>query len=222
LFPDDEMPAVNEPRRPSFTLPRVYPITDVLMSGLSHGEQVERLIAGGGRLIQLRDKNVSPRDFYQSARRAAEIAAAHNVPIIINDRVDIALALGLGVHLGQDDLPPEQAREILGPNAIIGFSTHTLEQAKLATALPVHYIAFGPIFETASKPDTEPTVGLELLRTVRMLIGATPLVAIGGITLQNAASVLAAGADCIAVIGAVVGEGASVERLMQELTAAAN
>jgi len=213
---------VNDPRRASFELPRVYPITDVSMSGLSHAEQVGRLIGGGARVIQLRDKNATPRDFYRSAQQAAEVAKTHSVAIIINDRVDIALALGLGVHLGQDDLPPEQAREILGPNAIIGSSTHTLEQAKQAAALPIDYIAFGPIFETASKSDTEPTVGLELLRTVHTLIGSTPLVAIGGITLQNASSVFAAGADSIAVIGAIVGDGASIERRMQKLNEAAS
>ena len=216
------MPPLNDPRRAGFELPRVYPITDVSISGLSHAQQVESLIAGGARIIQLRDKNATPRDFYQSAKLAAEIASAHDVAIIINDRVDIALALGVGVHLGQDDLPPGRAREILGPDAIIGFSTHTLEQAKRAAALPVDYIAFGPIFQTASKPDTEPTVGLDLLRAVRPLIGSTPLVAIGGITLQNATSIFAAGADSIAVIGAVVGDGSSIERRMQEVTEAAS
>jgi thiamine-phosphate pyrophosphorylase len=105
-------------------LPKIYPITDVRLSGLSHAEQVKRLIDGGARFIQLREKHASPKDFYESASEALKIARENRVKIVINDRVDIALALKAdGVHLGQDDLPPAEARKILGEKAIIGRKT---------------------------------------------------------------------------------------------------
>ena len=149
------------------SLPKVYPITDTRLSGLSHVEQVERLAAGGATLIQLRDKSLSPLEFFELAKSAMEFARRRSIRIIINDRSDIALATKAdGVHLGQDDLAPEAARRILGPDAIIGFSTHNLEQARHALSLPIDYLAIGPIFATSTKTDTEPTVGLEGLRSV--------------------------------------------------------
>src|SRR5687768_11240200 len=135
-----------------FSLPKIYPITDVSISKLSHLEQVEKLIEGGAKLIQLRDKNASSKDFYEAAKKVIEFARPKKVKIIINDRVDIALVLKAdGVHLGQDDLPPPHARKILGNKAIIGFSTHTLSQAVEAVNLPIDYLAIGPIFPTSSK-----------------------------------------------------------------------
>src|ERR1700750_1762555 len=114
----------------SFELPKLYPITDRRLSGLSHAEQAARLIEGGAALIQLREKHLSPREFYVEAEAALKIARARGVKLIINDRADIALALGAdGVHLGQDDMPPEAARALLGEGAVIGFSTHSAEQA---------------------------------------------------------------------------------------------
>jgi thiamine-phosphate pyrophosphorylase len=184
---------------------RVYPITDVRLSGLSHAEQVERLSEGGATLIQLREKHASPREFYKEAERALLVARKHDVRIIINDRVDIALALKAdGVHLGQDDLPPEAARRLLGDKAIIGFSTHTIAQAREAVRMPVDYVAFGPIFVTASKADPDQTVGLDGLHRVREAIGSAPLVAIGGINQENATQVLSNGVDAIAVISALL------------------
>lgn len=182
------------------TIPRVYAITDRQMTGLTHAEQVRRLAAGGIRLVQLRDKTASPREFYRAAADAVDVAAEWGVQLIINDRVDIALAVGAaGVHVGQDDLPPEKARALLGPGRIVGVSTHSLEQALMADRLPVDYIAIGPIFPTTTKSDHEPVVGLELIRTLRPLIHK-PLVAIGGITLETAPQVIGAGADAVAVI----------------------
>lgn len=184
---------------------RVYPITDVRLSGLSHAEQVERLSEGGATLIQLREKHAAPREFYKEAERALQVARKHDVRIIINDRVDIALALKAdGVHLGQDDLPPEAARQLLGDKAIIGFSTHTIEQAREATRMPVDYVAFGPIFVTSSKADPDPTVGLNKLQRVREAIGSAPLVAIGGINQENVTQVLSIGVDAIAFISALL------------------
>src|SRR5947209_8340722 len=159
---------------------KLYPITDTARSGLSHAEQVERMIAGGATLIQLRDKTSAAREFHQQARLAIKIAKPRGARLIINDRIDIALAIGAaGVHLGQDDLPPAAAREILGPDAIIGYSTHSLEQARLARTLPVDYIAIGPVFETTTKANPHPTVGLHNLRRLRDALPTNPLVAIG-------------------------------------------
>ena len=130
-----------------FTLPKIYPITDRRISGLSHIGQVQRLIDGGATLIQIRDKDAAGGEFYTAAVEAIEYARSRGVTIIVNDRVDIGMASGAdGVHLGQDDLPPEHARKLLGDNAIIGFSTHSVEQALDAIKLPVDYIAIGPIF----------------------------------------------------------------------------
>lgn len=180
---------------------RLYPVTDRILSALSHADQVLQLSEGGASLVQLRDKKVSPAEFYAQAEEALRIARERGLKIIINDRVDIALALNAdGVHLGQDDLPPEAARRILGPDAIIGFSTHTPRQARVAAQMPIDYIAIGPIFATASKEASNSPVGIEGLRLVRQAVGKIPLVAIGGITVENCGSVLNAGADVVAVI----------------------
>jgi thiamine-phosphate pyrophosphorylase len=194
-----------------FDLPKVYPITDARLSGLSHAEQVSRLRAGGAELVQLREKHLSPGDFYGEAEAALLVAREVGVRLIINDRVDIALALRAdGVHLGQDDLSPVAARRLLGQRAIIGFSTHNLEQARAAAQLPVDYIAIGPIFGTNSKENPDPPVGLDELARVRAAVGPVPLVAIGGINQENARACLAAGADSVAVIGALLSEPAEI------------
>ena len=189
----------------SFQLPRVYPLTDVQLSGLSHADQVRLLSLGGATLIQLREKHLPALQLYEHARAVLNVAAASGVQLIINDRVDVALAVGAhGVHLGQDDMPPEAARRVLGDKAIIGYSTHTIDQAKKALTLPIDYIAIGPIFETATKSDTSPTLGLDGLRAVREALGDFPLVAIGGISHANARAVIETGADSIAVISALL------------------
>ena len=182
-------------------LPKIYPITDTRLTKLSHTAQVEKLIDGGALIIQLREKYASPKEFYDDAKTAIEIARQNSVKIIINDRVDIALALEAdGVHLGQDDLPPAEARRILGENAIIGFSTHSIEQAISAAQLPIDYAAIGPVFATATKENPDETVGIEGVRRVREAIRDFPLVAIGGIGAENFREVFQAGADSVAVI----------------------
>ena len=184
-------------------LPPIYPITDVNLSGLSHAEQVKQLARGGANFIQLRDKTSSPREFYEAVVTAVATARDLGVRIIINDRVDIALACEAdGVHLGQDDLSPAVARKLLGDKAIIGFSTHSIDQAEAAAKLPVDYIAIGPIFPTSTKQNADPAVGLEGLKKVRNAIGSIPLVAIGGITRENISEVLKS-ADSAAVISAL-------------------
>ena len=188
-----------------FRLPRVYPLTDVQLSGLSHAEQVRLLSLGGAGLIQLREKRLPALHFYEHAKAAVAVAKESGAQVIINDRVDVALAAAAhGVHLGQDDMPPEAARRLLGEEAIIGYSTHNIEQAQQALILPIDYIAIGPIFETSTKSDTSPTLGLEGLRAVRDAVGDIPLVAIGGISHANAREVIEAGADSAAVISALL------------------
>jgi thiamine-phosphate pyrophosphorylase len=202
----------------SFQLPRVYPLTDVQLSGLSHAEQVRLLSRGGASLVQLREKQMSPKQFYEEAKAAVAIAAQCGVQLIVNDRVDVALAVGAnGVHLGQDDLPPQAARKLLGDQAILGYSTHNIEQAIQASKLPIDYLAIGPIFSTATKSDTAPVLGLEGFRAVRQAIGDFPLVAIGGITLANARDVIAAGADSVAVISALLAHPDQISEATQTL-----
>ena len=185
----------------NFNLPKIYPITDRRITKLSHAHQVEKLIEGGAEFIQLREKYASPKDFYEFAKQALTIARRQNVKIIINDRVDIALSLKAdGVHLGQDDLPPEHARKILGEKSIIGFSTHTLEQAIAAVNLPIDYLAIGPVFATQTKETPENIVGIEGIKRVREAIADFPLIAIGGITSENFRDILQAGANSVSVI----------------------
>jgi thiamine-phosphate pyrophosphorylase len=196
----------------SFSLPKIYPITDSLISGRSHAEQVEILAAGGASLIQLREKRASPIEFYREALDAISVARRLGVLIIINDRVDIAIAVKAdGVHLGQDDLPPDRARRLLGESRVIGFSTHVLKQALAADAAAIDYLAIGPIFQTSTKDNPDAVVGLETLTEVRQLV-STPLVAIGGITLQTARAVIEAGADSVAVISDLLSAGDITDR----------
>ena len=207
----------------SLDLPKVYPITDTHLSGLSHAQQVARLIEGGASLIQLRDKDAAPQEFYREAAAALKIARDHNARLIINDRVDIALALRAdGVHLGQTDLPVEAARRLLGKEAIIGFSTHNLQQAKAATAMPVDYIAFGPVFQTFSKENPDPVAGLSALGEVRAIVGSLPLVAIGGITVARAVEVLRAGADALAIIAELLADPLKIKENTAKILALAS
>src|SRR5215510_13067059 len=204
----------------SIELPKVYPITDSEISGLSHLEQTRRLMAGGAALIQLREKRASSRLFYSDAAAALEATRSAGVKLIINDRVDIAFALQAhGVHLGQDDMPVAPARRLLGRDAIIGLSTHNIEQVREALHLPIDYLAFGPIFLTTTKRDPDPIAGLNQLRQVRSLAGSLPLVAIGGINRSNAREALAEGADAVAVISALVANPARIAENLRELTA---
>jgi thiamine-phosphate pyrophosphorylase len=176
------------------------------------------MIAGGASFIQLREKTAPSGEFYEAGVEVMRFARRSNVRIIINDRVDIALAVGAhGVHLGQTDLPPDRARKLLGPEAIIGFSTHTVEQAREARRYPVDYLALGPIFPTATKKDHEPIVGFEVLKEVRTIIEDFPLVAIGGVARNNMRQVLAAGADSVAVIRDILSEPELITGRIHEL-----
>lgn len=199
------------------TLPPLYPITDARLSGLSHAGQVERLASAGATFIQLRDKGARASDFYEAALEAVAVARRLGARVIINDRLDVALAVKAdGVHLGQDDLPPEAARRVAGPDFIIGYSTHSLEQALVADSAPVDYVAVGPVFGTSTKENPDPVIGPGLVRAVRDKI-SKPLVAIGGITLDSARRVLEAGADSLAVISDLHSTGDIEERVRQYL-----
>ena len=177
---------------------RLYAIADA-----SFGDCVrlaEALFAGGARLVQVRNKKAGAREFLSQVERILLFAPSDG-RVVVNDRVDVALLAGAaGVHLGQTDLPPAAARRILGPGRIIGFSTHNLEQAVEADNLPVDYIAVGPVFATSTKDNPDPVVGVEKLAIICLAV-KKPVVAIGGITLDNAKAALSAGAASVAVIG---------------------
>lgn len=188
-------------------LPKLYAITDRMLSGISHFEQVRRLVDGGAKLIQLREKELLPGEWIDDARRSLEYCRLHAVTLIVNDRVDLAMVINAdGVHLGQTDIPVEAARRLLGSDSIIGLSTHTLDQAKLAITESVDYIAFGPIFPTTTKVDPDAVVGLELLSEICRIAGSMPVVAIGGIDRKNVASVISAGATSAAIISDLVSD----------------
>ena len=159
------------------------------------------LLSAGVRLIQFRDKHASSRQLYETCVELRELLRDSGCSLIVNDRPDVARAADAeGVHLGQGDLPVEMARRVLAPHQWIGCSTHSLDQVVEADRTTADYIAFGPIFPTASKENPDPVVGLEGLREARRAT-EKPLVAVGGINLRNAGEVFGAGADSVAVIG---------------------
>lgn len=194
----------------------LYSITDREIARLNHTEIVMEILEGGAKLIQLREKSLPTGDFYQTALQAVTLARRKGASLIINDRVDIALMVEAdGVHLGQDDLEPKKARSLLGQDAIIGLSTHSLAQAILADKCPIDYIAVGPIFPTLTKPEAcaeeGDYIGLELLFKICQLV-SKPVVAIGGITLNTAKDVLETGASCVAIISDLLKYGNISER----------
>jgi thiamine-phosphate diphosphorylase len=164
---------------------------------------VAQALAGGVRLFQYRDKRGSRKDIFETSLRLARLIRREGAVFVVNDHADIAAAVDAdGVHLGQDDLPLEYARKLLGPDKLVGISTHSLVQAEAAQAGGADYIGFGPVFPTATK-DAGPVQGIDNLRHIRPKI-AVPIIAIGGITRDNAGDVIRAGADGIAVITAVL------------------
>ncbi|MCD6300435.1 MAG: thiamine phosphate synthase [Dehalococcoidales bacterium] len=166
-------------------------------------EVASQIIQGGAKIIQLRDKILNKKDLLPIAQQLKNLCAEHNVLFIVNDYLDIALAADAdGLHLGQEDLPIKAARKLLPIDKILGCSTHTVEQAKTAEAEGADYIGVGSIYPTPSK-ETATVVGLDTLRQVRQTI-SLPIVAIGGINQNNAAEVMATGADAVAVISAVL------------------
>ena len=187
--------------------PFLYPIVDAgVLGGRSAAEAVAALVAGGARIVQLRAKGLPDRIFLDLAAQALAAARRGGALLVVNDRADVARIVGAdGVHVGQDDLDPRAVRSLLPPGALVGVSTHTLDQLGRAAEAPVDYVAIGPVFPTRSKAAPDPVVGLETVRRARDLT-RRPLVAIGGITAENARSVVEAGADGLAVISALLAQ----------------
>jgi thiamine-phosphate pyrophosphorylase len=180
--------------------PALYAILDASYAPGPAVEWALQLADAGVELIQLRDKRAAARKIHTQASELVAHLAPKGVRIIINDRPDIAAILGAGgVHVGQDDLPVEEARRICGPLCWVGVSTHNLDQFREASRTSADYIAVGPIFPTAAKENPDPVVGIDFVRVVRRLT-SKPIVAIGGITVRSAADVFRAGADSVAVI----------------------
>ena len=183
----------------------LYLVTDRTLSlGRSTVEVVRAAIRGGVSCVQLREKGCSTREFMDEARLLKALLAGTGVPLFINDRLDVALAVGAdGVHLGQNDLPIADARRLVGNRMIIGISAESVADAVRAEAEGADYIGASPVFTTPTKTDTAPPLGLDGLRAIRRAV-RLPLVAIGGIDADNAAQVLRAGADGLAVVSAIV------------------
>lgn len=192
-----------EPTRDLRSLLRLQLVTDRVQCGARGIEAVvAAAVRGGASCVQLREKALPTRDFVEQARALKRLLAPLRVPLIVNDRLDVALACDAdGVHVGQSDMPVESVRRIL-PGALIGLSIESLNQLLAAADAPVDYFGASPIFSTASKADAAPALGLDGLRMLRAQT-RTPIVAIGGIDVRNAAQVIAAGADGIAVISAL-------------------
>ena len=162
-------------------------------------------VRGGVTVVQLRAKNLPSRDFLELGLRAADLLARTGVPLLVNDRLDIALACGAGgIHLGQEDMPLAAARKILGGDRIIGISVNTVEEARAAEAGGADYVGAGPAFATATKETALPILGPEGVRSIKRAV-RIPVVAIGGISAGNAAALVHSGADGIAVISAILG-----------------
>ncbi len=189
-------------RSPDYSL---YLVTDdALAGGRSIEWIVAEAVAGGVTCVQLREKHAESRAYYERARALRERLRPLGIPLIINDRLDIALAAGAdGVHLGQGDLPCVEARHIAGPNFLIGISVSTTAEAQAAARDGADYLGISPIFDTPTKTDTPPATGIDGLRAIRAAV-SLPLVAIGGIKAETAAAVVRAGADGIAVVSAIM------------------
>ncbi|MGD1841119.1 MAG: thiamine phosphate synthase [Thermonemataceae bacterium] len=187
---------------PDYTL---YLVTDTAMIGSRDLiEVVAQAIEGGVSMVQLREKTASTRDFYEVALRLRQLTQAKGIPLIINDRLDIALAVEAdGLHIGQQDLPFAVARHLLGDDKIIGLSVETVEQAEAAQHLSVDYLGVSPVFNTTTKADIASPLGLAGLQAIASFT-KHPLVGIGGIDQENAAQVIQVGAQGIAVVSAIM------------------
>lgn len=202
-------------------LPRVYPILDT--------DSLERvkipmfraaaaMLEAGAEILQFRHKGFWSRAVFEDAQHVARLCREAGANFVVDDRADMALLLRAGLHLGQEDLPPRDARRLMGPDPLIGYSTHNREQLSAGKEEPVDYLGFGPVFATSSKRNPGPVTALDQLRQLRPLVDR-PLVAIGGITRENASLVFEAGADAVAVIADLVPEDCSetsLKRRMEE------
>jgi thiamine-phosphate pyrophosphorylase len=182
----------------------LYLVTDRDLSlGRSLDWVVEKAAKGGVTIVQLREKNMETRDFIEEAQRIQKILKPYNIPLLINDRVDVALAIDAdGVHLGQKDMPYQMARNILGDKAIIGLSVESIEQAKKANQFDVDYIAISPVFTTPTKEELTQELGIKGVKEITSL-SRHPAVGIGSIKAYNAQEIIEAGADGIAVVSGI-------------------
>jgi thiamine-phosphate pyrophosphorylase len=203
-------------------LPHLYPILDAELlaaRSLSLAAVASELRAAGITLLQYRDKNGSPQEILRACAILRNAFSSSSCHLILNDRADLAVLANFdGVHVGQDDLSPEDARCIVGPDRIVGVSTHTYEQVRIAEQSCADYIAIGPVFVTRTKHNPDPVIGLEGVRRARAFT-RKPLVAIGGLTRSNARSVTDAGANSIAVISALFADGQTVEHVARDFLA---
>lgn len=196
----------NRRRRPSLNPPKLYAIIDADVCAREHRAPLDvarAFLAGGARLLQLRCKSMASGEFLDLATTVVEASNAAGATVIINDRADIAaLSHAPGLHVGQDDLTPADARRVIGETSILGLSTHTKEQWESAVREPISYIAIGPVFGTGTKDTGYAAIGLDTVRRAAAAASARdlPTVAIGGITIDNARSVIDAGAASVAVI----------------------
>jgi thiamine-phosphate pyrophosphorylase len=199
--------------------PRIYPILDseaLESRGIALESAAAALLEGGAGIVQIRHKGHWGRAMFQAAERVARLCREARALLIVDDRADFAMLLGAGLHVGQDDLAPADARRLIGPDRMLGFSSHNPAQLRAAAAEPVDYVALGPVFATGSKLRPDPVVGVDEVRRARALL-SKPLVAIGGITLENARSVLDAGADSIAIIAGLLPSPATPQSLRQRM-----
>jgi thiamine-phosphate pyrophosphorylase len=200
-------------------LPRLYVILDAALISTPAWECAEALAGAGVRLLQYRNKSGPARELLEVSERLERTLRTRGGTFIVNDRADVAaLSNASGVHVGQDDLSVEGARSLVGADRIVGVSTHSLEQFERAAASSADYIAVGPLFPTSTKANLDPVVGTELVEQVRKLT-EKPIVAIGGITLECAAAVFAAGADSVAVAGDILASADPAARACQYLEA---
>ena len=183
----------------------VYPITDkALARRPTHYSILRDLARGGASWVQIRDKSTPARELLPDLMRCAEFALAHDLCLMIDDRCDLVMCIAAtGVHLGQTDLPPRFARQVLGRDRLIGYSTHTLSQVRASLREPVDYIGYGPVFATSTKTGADPVVGLDGLKRACKAAGK-PVVAIGGIAAGRVRPVLEAGAASAAVIAGLM------------------
>jgi thiamine-phosphate pyrophosphorylase len=204
-------------------LPRLYAIVDIeaaMRADWNPRDLARAFLAGGARLLQLRAKTLGSGEFLDVAAAVSDDARAANAQLIVNDRADIArLAHAAGVHVGRDDLSPEDVRKVAGADVIVGYSTHTVEQIEDALRRPISYLAVGPVFGTGTKDTGYERVGLPLVTEAaqRAIDSAIPVVAIGGITIDTARSVIDAGASSVAVITDLL-EGNPEARVRQYLS----
>jgi thiamine-phosphate pyrophosphorylase len=200
-------------------LPRVYPILDtesLETRGLTLESAAAALLEGGAGILQIRHKGHWSRQVFESAGRVAQLCREAGAWFVVDDRADFAMLLEAGLHVGQDDLAPRDARLLMGEQAVIGFSSHNAGQLSAAEAEPVDYVAIGPVYATRSKRNPDAVLGVDAVRRCRGPI-SKPLVGIGGITRANALDVLSAGADSVAVIADLLPQNATPRSLRERM-----